>query len=116
MKNDQWFSTKLRFVVMVEPIGGDTLNDCVYLLRATDFDAAFDRALSIGQASQKEYLNAMGQRVQWRFVEVISLDVIRSDNLDGCEVYSEPVHLNNQEVLPFEAEFSPETSKPIQTI
>jgi hypothetical protein len=114
MSNKGWFSTKLRFVILVEPTGGDTLNDRVFLLRAADFDAAFDRATGIGRASQKEYRNAEGRRVQWKFIEVISLDVIQSEDLEGQEVYSEPIHLS--EMIPFGAEFSPQTSKPIQTI
>src|SRR5215813_2628463 len=82
MSSDTWYSAKLRFVVMVEPVGGDTLNDCIYLFRAVDFPAAFQRAVTIGESSQKEYRNADGQRVLWRFKEVISLDIIRTNGLD----------------------------------
>lgn len=76
MSNEGWFSTKLRFVILVEATGGDTLYEGVFLLRAPDFAEAFDRALSIGRGSQKEYRNDAGQWVQWRFMEVVSLDVI----------------------------------------
>jgi hypothetical protein len=115
MSNEKWFSSKLRFVVMVEPVGGDTLNDCVFLFRAENFDTAFHKALCIGEAAQKEYRNADGQRVLWKFMKVISLDII-SEDLDGAEIYSEPIHLSEENKIPFEAEFSPNTSRPIQTI
>jgi hypothetical protein len=114
MTKEKWFSTKLRFAVMVESVGGNTLNDCVFLLRASDFDTAFEKSIKIGEASQAQYQNANGQKVQWRFMEVISLDVIESEDLDGCEVYSEPVHLS--ELIPFEVEFNPKASKPVQTL
>jgi hypothetical protein len=116
MSNDTWYSAKLRFVVMVEPVGGDTLNDCIYLFKAVDFPAAFERAVTIGESAQNEYRNADGQRVLWRFKEVISLDIIRTNDLDGAEIYSEPIHLKNEEIIPFETQFSPHNSNPIQTI
>lgn len=116
MSDLKWFSTKLRFAIMADPIGADTLNDCLFILKATDFEAAFERAISIGHASEKEYRNSEGRLTQWRFKEIIFLDVIRSEDLDGCEVYSEPIHLSSQNMIPFEFEFSPRTSKPLQTI
>ena len=116
MSKIKWFSTKLRFAVMVEPTGGDVLNDRVIVLKAVGFKDAFNKALSIGRALQNEYLNAHGQRVQWKLVKVISLDIIQSEDLDGREVYSEPIHLNDENRIPFETKFDPESSEPIQTI
>lgn len=101
---------------MVAPAGASLLNDCVYLLRANNFGAAFNKALALGSAKQTEYRNADGNLVIWKFKEIISLDVIASDNLDGAEIYSEPIHLGAGEIIPFETEFDPRTSKPIQTI
>jgi hypothetical protein len=116
MKNGRWFSTKLRFAIMVEPVGADTLNDCVFMLRAADFDEAFQRAVSVGHASEKKYRNLEGQLVQWVFSEIVSLDVIQSEDLDGKEVYSEPIHLSNERAIPFKTAFNPAASKPLQTI
>jgi len=101
---------------MVEPTGGQTLNECVFVLRASNFDSAFDRAISIGEASQKEYRNAYDERVFWRFMEVVSLDVIPFEDLDGREVYSELVHLGEEKLILFGTEFNPKSSKPVQTI
>lgn len=116
MSSDTWYTAKLRFVVMVEPVGGDTLNDCIYLFRAVDFGAAFQRAITIGESAQKQYHNVEGRRVLWRFKEVISLDIIRTNDLDGAEIYSEPIHLKKEEIIPFETQFYPSGSNPIQTI
>jgi hypothetical protein len=116
MNEQNWFSTKLRFAVMVEPDGASLLYDSVYLLRAGDFSAAFEKAVSIGETAQQEYLNGDGQRVQWRLMEVISLDIIDSDDFDGREVYSEPIRLDEIKMIPFGTKFSPRASKPTQTI
>jgi hypothetical protein len=116
MGKGKWFSAKLRFVVMVEPEGGRTLNDCIFMLRAKDFSAAFLKAVEIGEAAQKEYRNTYDQRVLWRFKEVLTLDMIGSTKLDGTEVHSEPIHLDAAEIIPFGSEFNPHLSKPIQTI
>jgi Domain of unknown function (DUF4288) len=101
---------------MVEPVGGETLNDCIYLFRAVDFAAAFLRAITLGELAQKECRNAEGRRVLWRFKEVISLDIIRTNDLDGAEIYSEPIHLKKEETIPFETQFRPSRSNPLQTI
>jgi hypothetical protein len=93
MTNKKWFSTKLRFVIMVEPNGADTLNDRIFLLRAIDFEEAFQRAIAIGKLAESEYYNSESDRVIWHFMEVSSLDVISSEHLDGVEIYSEPIHL-----------------------
>jgi hypothetical protein len=116
MNEQDWFSTKLRFAVMMEPDGASLLYDCVHLLRAGDFAAAFEKAVRIGEASQQEYLNWDGRRVQWRLMEVLSLDIIPSDDLDGRVVHAEPIQLDDNRMLPFGATFSPRASKPTQTI
>jgi hypothetical protein len=116
MKHNQWFSAKLRFVVMVEPVGGDLLNDCIYIFNSTDFSSAFQKAIDIGRLSEQEYLNVDGQRVLWVLKEVISLDIIRKGDLDGAEIYSEPIHLDGNSRIPFGKKFDPENSEPIQTI
>jgi len=115
MSKETWFSSKLRFVIMVAPVGGDILNDRVILFKAKDFDHAFQRALAIGEMSENEYLNDEANLVSWKFMEVISVDVIRS-NLDGAEIYSEPIHLSEEKMIPYGTEFNPRASEPIQTI
>jgi hypothetical protein len=64
----------------------------------------------------EEYHKVEGQKVVWILKEIISLEIIRDDSLDGAEVYSEPVDLAPGEALPFNIEFRLEELKPIQTI
>lgn len=115
MQDVRWFSAKMRFVILVEGTGGETLNDRVYVFRSNDFPAALERALEIGRRGQSEYRNGDGMRVQWSLMEIISLDMLTAD-LDGAEVYSEPVHLPPEKVIPFDTTFRPEDSQPTQTI
>jgi hypothetical protein len=90
--------------------------DSIFVFRAIDFQDAFHRAIQLGRESENEYLNHLGGRVRWRLKEIISLDVIRKESLDGAEVYSESVNVPEDEDIPFEAVFDPEQSEPTQTI
>src|ERR1022692_417612 len=63
MTGDTWFSSRLRFAIIIETLGPVRYDDSVYLLRSTDFEAAFQRALETGRKNQKEYLNGDGQKV-----------------------------------------------------
>ena len=115
MTGEQWFSTCLRFAIIIETQGLVRYSDSVYLLRSPDFGAAFQRALEIGQNSQRDYVNADGQQVVWKFAEVFALDIIQADSLDGAEVYSEPV-TGADSSWTIERRFHPESSSPTQTV
>lgn len=60
------------------------------------------------------YVNANGRQVVWKVAEVMSLDIVRSDSLEGAEVYSEAVP-GTDPLLSIEHEFHPELSEPTQT-
>lgn len=117
-----WFSTKVRLAVLVEPKGADGYMDSVYIFRQGDVEdwtvlwsRAFQRALELGRQQEQEYLNPDSQRVRWRLKEIISLDIVRAESLDGAEVYSEPADLASGDSIPFDAVFAPERSVPTQT-
>lgn len=111
-----WFSVKIRVVVMIEGDGGHTLNDCVFLLRATNFDAAFDRAVALGQSEECEYMNADGERVLWQFAEILSLNLLGAGELgDVVDAYTEAVPLQEADRVPFDTAFHPERSKHAET-
>jgi hypothetical protein len=112
----RWYSSKVRLVVLVESVGATRYADSVYVFRAADFDDAFQRALTLGRSQEKEYVGGEGKRVRWRLKEIISLDVIDGNELDGVEVYAEPTDLAAGEREPYDAVFAPESSKPTQTI
>src|SRR5215470_15377164 len=116
MSEQRWFSTRIRMICLIEPEGGHSYMDSVIVFRSTDFDSAFTRALEMGREREESYLNESDCRVVWRLKEIISLDIIDFENLDGVEVYSEPVDLNPGELIPFNTEFHPEQSQPTQSI
>ena len=116
MNEKRWFSSRVRMICLIEQVGGDYYMDSVIVFQSTDFDSAFTRALELGRKQESMYLNAENHQVVWKLKEVISLDVIDSETLEGVEVYSEHVNLSPDEIIPFNAEFHPEQSKPKQTI
>jgi hypothetical protein len=111
-----WFSSKIRLVCLIEPKGAVRYQDSVLIFTAKDFEDALRRAVTLGKSKEEEYRNIEGQRVVWQLKEVISLDKIPGESLDGAEVYSEPIDLASGEIIPFDTEFHPELSKPTQTI
>ena len=111
-----WFSAKVRLVCLVESGGATRYMDSVFVFKADDWGPAFQRALSLGHSTEETYKNMEGEQVVWRLVKVVSLDWIEVSDLDGAEVYSEPVPLDPGENIPFDTVFKPEESEPTQTI
>jgi len=111
-----WFSARDRLVCLIEPEGATRYMDSVYVFLERDFKRAKQRAIRLGKSQEEEYMNKYGERVRWRLKEVISLDIILSESLDGAEVYSEPIDLEPSERIPFDQTFDPDDSDPTQTI
>jgi hypothetical protein len=111
-----WFSAKVRLACLVENSGAIEYQDSVFVFTAADWAPAFERALALGYGMERTYQNMQGEQVVWRLVEVVSLDWLEASNLDGAEVYSEPVPLGPHEDIPFEWVFKPEDSEPTQTV
>jgi hypothetical protein len=116
MSKKQWYSAKLRFAMMVSPEGGDTLNDTVIVFKAKNFKDAFARGIAIGEKSEEEYLNGEGNLVSWKLMEMIHINIIRSDKIDGAEVHSELFSVGEGETIPLETVFNPKDSNPSQTM
>ena len=112
----RWFSAKVRLVCLIEPTGAVRYLDSVYVFRSVDFQTAFQRALELGKSQEKAYLNVDKKKVVWKLAEIVSLDMIAAESLDGAEVYSEPVDLAPGESLPLHAALHPEHSEPTQTL
>jgi len=115
MSGTQWFSTRIRLACIIEQKGLRRFMDSIYVFRSTDFDDAFRRAIDIGRSQEKSYLNDANESVEWRLKEIISLDLIRPQSLDGAEVYSEPVEPATSDFL-IDNAFHPEDSNPTQTL
>jgi len=111
-----WFSAKVRLVCLIEPTGAVRHMDSVYVFRSADFQTAFKRALDLGKSQERSYLNADKKKVEWKLAEIVSLDIIAAESLDGAEVYSEPDDLAPGDTFPIDVELHPERSEPTQTI
>jgi Domain of unknown function (DUF4288) len=111
----QWFSTRIRLACIVEQKGLRRFMDSIYVFRSIDFDDAFQRAIEIGRSQEKSYSNDADELVEWRLKEIISLDLIRPQSVDGAEVYSEPVEPAASDFL-IDYAFHPEDSNPTQTL
>jgi uncharacterized protein DUF4288 len=59
------------------------------LVRASDADAAYERALQLGREAEHEYTNEASERMRWCFVGLAELAEIDDAELgDGSEVFS----------------------------
>jgi hypothetical protein len=87
----------------------------VYLVRAEDFDDAFRNFLDVGRRSETTYKNYLGEEARHRLVEITTLDIICSDNLDGVEVACTPVFEADPKIT-FDTAFDLEHSDPTQSI
>lgn len=110
MDTQNWYSTKLRFLVLLETTGAEHGEDSIHLLRSDSFEAAHARALEIGRRAEHEYLG--GEQVRSRFKEIVTLDVLQAADLDGVEVHSEFTPLGDEEHYDFDHVFQPEASQP----
>lgn len=110
------FSSRIRCVCLVEKHKPTLFMDSIFLFKAKDFQDALNRALELGKGLEQEYLNIDNERVRWRLKEILSLDIIRDHSLDGTEIYSEFVDVPPNQDVPFDAEFHPELSQPVQTV
>jgi hypothetical protein len=116
MAAQNWYSAKLRFVLLVETTGGVEISDSIYMLRSGSFESAFTRFLAIGHDAEQEYLNGAGKLVRWRLKEIVTLDVVDAKELDGVEVHHQFTALSDDERHGFDHVFQPENSQPHQTI
>lgn len=112
---DDWFSARLKSVCFIEGVGSVDSDLCAHVFRATDWDDAFRRALQIGNDPNHtaRYLNGDGDKVEWRFAAILTLDNLGNADLDGREVHS--LLTGDEEGLPFETVYRPEKSEAGET-
>ena len=111
-----WYSAKLRTISLIEGQSATLAMDTVRIFRAADFDKALLRAVELGRQTEEDYKNDEGRTVRWRLQAVLTLDSLRTEDLDGAEVHSAFVDVPPGEVLPFESEFRPEASTPTESL
>jgi hypothetical protein len=70
------------------------------LIHAPDDEAAYAKAVALGEAANLEYLNDEGGRVTWTFLGLADLDRIMKDSVgDGAEVYSQMLTGNGESLV-----------------
>jgi hypothetical protein len=106
-----WFSGTIRFAFFTEDAGYFMPNVSVFTFKSVDHAAAFARALEIGRAEERTYVNANGVRVRVAMMEVETINML-GDDLDGTEVFWWPGE--EQDVSPYawDHAFTPEASTP----
>ena len=91
MEQDRWY---LALLVVRSSVAGEPcepVSDVQFrVIRAADSEAAYKRALQLGDAETLEYANADGETVTWTFAGLRDLREIADGELvDGTEVYSQ---------------------------
>lgn len=115
MSDENWYSATLRFFTIVSSDGKLKEEDSVYLLRAPDFRDAFVKFLELGRKNETTYKNHLNEEIRHRFVEITTLDIIRSDDLDGAEVACTPI-LKADPAITFDTVFDPAKSDPTHSL
>jgi PAS domain-containing protein len=112
----RWFSARVRLVGYVDD-GEATIpyHDSIHVFRASDWDDAFERALALGRSHEERYVNANGDEIRWRLKEVLSLDLVARNRIDGAEVHCMTGRLAAEE-RNSEGVLDPEGSNPGQTV
>jgi hypothetical protein len=115
MRTRDWYRARIRWAEMVEGRGIRRWEEAVYLFRSEDFDAAFQRALGIGEGGQSG--GEEGRRARWvetRLAEVVTLDCLGSE-LDGeWEVHR--MDWPAEEKISFSHKFEPAKKTPRRTL
>jgi len=114
MKTRQWYQARIRWAEMVEGRGIRHWEEGLYLFRSEDRDAAFQRALEIGEGGQSGGDEESARRTRWvetRLAEVVTLDCL------GDELEEEPlevhwIRLPATERIPFDHKFQPAEQAP----
>lgn len=113
MKARQWYQARIRWAEMVEGKGIRHWEEGMYLFRSTDRDAAFRRALEIGEGGQSGGEDA-GRRPRWvetRLAEVTTLDCL-GDELEQDPLEVHWMRLPATERIAFDHKFEPAKKLP----
>jgi hypothetical protein len=87
---ERWFGARVIFEVQVdrEPTSRRRYEDRVIVLRARSEATARKKAEKTSRAKDASYLSIKGQKVSWRFKELIDVYEVGEEIADGTEVYS----------------------------
>jgi hypothetical protein len=113
MKTRQWYQARIRWAEMVEGRGIRNWEEGLYLFRSEDREAAFQRALEIGEGGQSGE-EEEGRRTRWvetRLAEVATLDC-RGDELEDEPLEAHWIRLPATEKIAFDHKFEPAKNAP----
>lgn len=91
MKTRPWYRARIRWAEMVEGCGIRHWEEGLYVFRSDDREAAFQRALQIGEGGQSGGEEEARHRTRWvetRLAEVVTLDCL------GDELEEEPMEVH----------------------
>lgn len=112
----QWYRARIRWAEMVEGHGIRHWEEGLYLFRSENHDAAFQRALEIGEGGQSGATEESRRRTRWietRLAEVVALDCLGpelSEEEEPLEVHW--IRLPAMEKIAFEHKFEPAKKMP----
>ena len=114
MRRRQWYRARIAWAEMVEGRGIRHWEEGVYLFRSQDREAAFQRALEIGEGGQSGGEEETRRRTRWvetRLAEVMTLECV-GDELDDEPLEVQWVRLPATERIAFDHKFEPAKKVP----
>lgn len=114
--NMMWFSAMLVFAIHVEDVGVERTARSLILFKSTnDFEEAKKSALKVGLSKEESYKNGDEKLVQWKLMNIETLDLLGEEIDDLKEVYSEFRDVDHEASRTLLSDMNPEASKPTQT-
>lgn len=110
---ENWYSGTLRFFFLSSAKGRIAYEDCVYLVHATSFKAAFNKFLAAGRRYETSFTNEYGHEVRIRLAAILTWDRI-DDDLDGAQITSQIIDDDDPRIT-FDTPLHPENSRPEHT-
>jgi len=114
MRGRPWYRARIAWAEMVEGHGMRHWEEGVYLFRSADWEAAFQRALEIGEGGQSGGEQETRRRTRWvetRFAEVMTLECL-GDELEDEPLEVQWVRLPATEKIAFAHKFEPAKEVP----
>jgi hypothetical protein len=114
MSGQQWYRARIAWAEMVEVRGIRHWEEGVHLFRSEDREAAFQRALEIGDGGQSGGEEETRRRTRWvetRFAEVMTLECL-AEELEDEPLEVQWVRLPATERTAFEHKFEPAKKVP----
>jgi len=82
-----WFVARIVFrIISGEGDHTPQFDEQWKLIHAPDEEVAYEKASSLGKAGEDSFPNALGEKVEWKFIGLAGLERINMD--DGAELHS----------------------------